>query len=208
MVERPALHRTHPLDRREPALTELAYHLAPDELSVRAEPVISASTLRVDPEGPGGERVARVLGPSLPTRPDTWVDTADGQIIWLGPDEWLVTSSIAPPEVLEQTLLRVVAPHGGAAVDVSAQRTGLRVRGSRARDLLASGCSVDLHPSVMPAGTGAQTAIGQTGVLLLVLTAGVDFRLFVRPSFAGYLADWLLDAAHEFRTGTETPAPS
>ena len=206
MVERPTLARTHPLERWEPALTELSYNLAPEDLSIQTEPVIATTTLRVDPDGPGGERVARVLGPALPTRPNTWVDTADGQIIWLGPDEWLVTSAVAPPEVLEQTLLRMVAPHGGAAVDVSAQRTGLRVRGTRARDLLASGCSVDLHPSVLPTGSCAQTNVGQTGVLLLVLGAGEDFRLFVRPSFAGYLADWLLDAAHEFRTDAWSPA--
>jgi sarcosine oxidase subunit gamma len=36
-------------------------------------------------------------------------------------------------------------------------------------------------------------------VLLLAL-AEDDYRLFVRPSFAGHLADWLLDAAQEFRT--------
>jgi heterotetrameric sarcosine oxidase gamma subunit len=33
-------------------------------------------------------------------------------------------------------------------VDVSAQRTTLRLRGEHARDLLAGGCSLDLHPRV------------------------------------------------------------
>jgi sarcosine oxidase subunit gamma len=34
---------------------------------------------------------------------------------------------------------------------------------------------------------------------VLILALGDGFRLLVRPSFAGHLAAWLVDAAEEFR---------
>jgi len=84
-------------------------------------------------------------------------------------------------------------------VDVSAQRTTVRLRGARARDVIAKGCSLDLHPSVFGQGGAAQTTLGRAGVVLIPLSDnGTDYRLIVRSSFARYLADWLIDAAEEF----------
>jgi sarcosine oxidase subunit gamma len=71
------------------------------------------------------------------------------------------------------------------------------------RDILAKGCSIDLHPRVFGRGSSAQTALGQAGVVLLALSdTGDDYLVLVRSSFAGYLGDWLLDAALEL---THTP---
>jgi sarcosine oxidase subunit gamma len=92
-----------------------------------------------------------------------------------------------------------LSEHGGAAVDVSAQRTTVRLRGARARDVLAKGCSLDLHPTVFGRGAAAQTLLGLAVVVLLPLSDnGTDYQILVRSSFAGYLAGWLLDAAEEF----------
>jgi sarcosine oxidase subunit gamma len=144
--------------------------------------------------------VAAHLGVELPTAPCTWVQGETAAVIWLGPDEWLVTSPFSTPEALDAGLRTAVAGHG-AVVDVSGQRTTLRLHGVHARDLLATGCALDLHPRAFPAGTAAQTTVGLAGVVLLALddTAG-DFRLIVRSSFARHLAGWLLDAAVEYRT--------
>jgi sarcosine oxidase subunit gamma len=43
-----------------------------------------------------------------------------------------------------------------------------------------------------------QTRLAQAGVILTSLGAG-GYRVLVRSTFAGYLADWLLDATSEFR---------
>jgi sarcosine oxidase subunit gamma len=65
--------------------------------------------------------------------------------------------------------------------------------------VLAKGCSIDLHPVVFGRGRAAQTSVGLAGVILLAMSdAGEEFLLLVRSSFAGYLANWLLDAAEEF----------
>ncbi|MEV0698055.1 sarcosine oxidase subunit gamma family protein [Saccharopolyspora sp. NPDC050389] len=191
------LYVTHPLEAWRPALAALTWAI--DGLVVKPENPVAAADLRVDADGPGAAAVEHALGSALPVEPNTWTATREGQIIWLGPDEWLVTSSISRPHELEDSLGKVVSAHDGAAVDVSAQRTTIRLGGALARELLSFGCSIDLRPAAFPGGSCAQTSIGQAGVLILALGDGDDFRLFVRPSFAGYLADWLLDTAQEFR---------
>ena len=190
------LYRTHPLSAWQPALEALGDEIA--GCTVEAENPVAAVDVRVDPDGCGLAALGRVLGAALPTEPNTWTPTGQGQLVWLGPAEWLVTDANALPHELEEDLSWVVSAYDGAVVDVSAQRTSLRLRGAKARELLSFGCSLDLRPAKFPAGSCAQTAVGQAGVLLLALGED-DLRLFVRPSFAGYLAEWLLDAAEEFR---------
>lgn len=187
------LTRSSPLD---PYLTAL--DALPDGLRITAEPFVALAGLRVDPASG-----VQVRGAALPTIPNTWVPAGDGRLVWLGPDEWLLTSPGTAPEALEAELAGALRPVGGVAVDVSAQRIGLRITGPRARQVLAKGCSIDLHPRVFVPGSSAQTTLGQAGVVLLAL-GGDEFAVLVRSSFAGYLATWLLDAGLEYAD----PAPT
>ena len=187
------LLRTHPLEAWAAAFAEL-----PDTLRITPEPFVAVVDVRVGAGGPSAVETT-VAGARPPTEPNTWTPTDDGRLVWLGPDEWLLTSTGETPAELEARVRAVVLPLGGSATDVSAQRMGLRLTGARVRGVLAKGCSLDLHPRVFGAGDSAQTALGQAGVVLLGLSdAGDDFSVLVRSSFAGYLADWLLDAALEF----------
>jgi sarcosine oxidase subunit gamma len=202
LLEPPA--PTHPLEAHRTALAALSDELAAAgfDLAIELEPLRSAVDLRVDPARAASPDVVDVVGGALPTVPNTWTALPDGRAVWLGPDEWLLTGE-RPVGPWEETLRAVVAPHGGAAVDVSAQRTGIRLRGTGARELLALGCALDLRPASFPPGTCAQTLLGQCGVLLTADDGG--FHLAVRTSFAGYVADWLLDAAEEFRPTPQGP---
>lgn len=172
------LARTHPLQSRTGRLAAVG---------VTVEPYVPMADVRVAP------------GTGLPAEPNTWADLDGGRAIWLGPDEWLLTGTTEPPEEFALRAHLAVAPLGGSATDVSAQRVTLRLTGDRARDVLAKGCAIDLHPRVFGRGRGAQTLLGQAGVVLLALSdTGDDFLLLVRSSFAAYLAEWLLDAYLEF----------
>ena len=151
-----------------------------------------------------GAEGSAALADDLPVAPNAWVPAGTGRAVWLGPDEWLLSSTTETPEELEARVRAAVLPLGGSGTDVSAQRIGLRLTGARMRDVLAKGCSIDLHPRLFGRGSSAQTLLGQAGVVLLALSdAADDFVVLVRSSFAGYLADWLLDAALEF-----TPTPN
>jgi sarcosine oxidase subunit gamma len=191
------LTRTGPLHGWSERFADL-----PDGVQIVAEPFVAMADLRIDPAGPAAGAVAAHLGVALPTRP-SWVEGDTARVIWLGPDEWLVTSPFHSPADLEAGL-RAAVGATGAIVDVSAQRTTLRLRGEHVRDVLATGCAIDLHPRAFPAGSAVQTTLGLAGVALLALDDGVDggathYQLLVRSSFARYVATWLLDAATEFR---------
>jgi sarcosine oxidase, subunit gamma len=171
----------------------------PDGVQITPRPFVAMADLRGDPAGPAAA-AADYVGVALPTTPSTYVESETATAIWLGPDEWLITSPLRTPEELE-TGLREAVGSGGTVVDVSAQRTTLRLRGEHARDLLAGGCSLDLHPRVFGRGAAAQTLLGLAGVVLMALDdTGTHYQIVVRSSFAGYLTSWLLDAATEYRT--------
>ena len=192
------LTRLHPLEQ----ITAEFVRNNNDAVTITAEPFVAMVGVRLPTDVFGTEvSGAELLGTRLPTTPNTWVASAAERVIWLGPDEWLLTSTAHVPEELTGRAREAVRPLGGVVTDVSAQRIGIRLTGRRARDVLAKGCSIDLHPVVFGHGRAAQTSVGLAGVILLAMSeAGEEFLLLVRSSFAGYLADWLLDAAQEFST--------
>lgn len=190
-----------PLTRTAPLVTwGDALGTLPDGVQITPRPFVAMADLRVDPTGPAAAAVAAYLDVALPTAPSTYAESETATAIWLGPDEWLITSPFRTPEELE-TGLREAVSGEGSVVDVSAQRTTLRLRGEHVRDLLAGGCAIDLHPRVFLRGAAAQTLLGQAGVVLMALDdTGTHYQIVVRSSFAGYVTSWLLDAATEYRT--------
>ena len=118
----------------------------------------------------------------FPVEPNTTSTVAGKTVLWLGPDEWLVLGGREADH-----------PQSAAAVDVSANRVILELTGADAADVLAQGCSLDLHPSVFAPGSCAQTLLARAQVIL-VRPDESRFLVLVRPSFAPYLRAWLEDA--------------
>ena len=67
--------------------------------------------------------------------------------------------------------------------------------GAGARDLLAAGCGLDLHPRVFGPGRCAQTLLARVPVVLHQLSDAPQYRVLVRRSYARWLVDWMIDAA-------------
>jgi sarcosine oxidase subunit gamma len=156
--------------------------------------------LRVSRDSDAGQRVASVTG-GLPAACGGVNGTGDTSVLWLGPEEFLV---VAPTEAHEslggdliQALREALADGEGQVVDVSANRTTFELTGPRARAVLEKGCSLDLHPRILKAGTALSTEIGNIPVVLWK-TGEESFRLFPRASFADFLGRWLLDAMREY----------
>ncbi len=84
-----------------------------------------------------------------------------------------------------------------SVTDLSANRTIIEIAGTDARVVLAKGCPLDLHGSAFKPPQSAQTLLAKSQVILQCVDARPVFRLFVRLSFANYIAEWLLDAAAE-----------
>ncbi len=137
------------------------------------------------------DRLSTAAGCGLPRTANTFESSADGSrtAIWLGPDEWLVIATDRSPE----EDLRAAGGEAAVVVDVSSARTTIVIAGSQARETLERGCSIDLHPRSFGVGRAAQTIVGRCNVLILQVSDTPIYRLLVRPSFAGYLASWLVD---------------
>ena len=142
-----------------------------------------------------------VLGVDLPSSANTIVETEGLIVCWLGPDEWMV---IIRPDDETEIIAALREALGGlhaAITDTTGGYTMLNLSGSRVRDLLAKGCTLDLHPRAFAPGQCAQTNLAKTSVLLLPRTNNSDLQSFdvvVRRSFADYLARWLVDSAREY----------
>jgi sarcosine oxidase subunit gamma len=137
--------------------------------------------------------VERLPAP-LPTEPNTAWEEGSRAALWLGPDEWLV---LGPAHAGTEIAAEWEAAFGSiphSVVDVSANRVALELSGPGVQELLSAGCSLDLDPrgGWIP-GRCAQTLLARVPVILHERTEAT--RVLVRPSFAEYLVDWLIDAA-------------
>jgi sarcosine oxidase subunit gamma len=172
-------------ERRRSALTSFADALR----SVGADEADLAAQVSVRVAG----ELASELG--LPTEPNTWTRSDGREAIWLGPDEWLVVSEDEPPETIVPDLLSRLAGRHASIVDVSAGRAVIDLTGPRRLDVLSEGCGLDLHPRSWRSGMCAQTLLSRVAVLLQEREDAT--RVFLRPSYSGYLVTWLAEVARD-----------
>ncbi|MEU2771809.1 sarcosine oxidase subunit gamma family protein [Streptomyces sp. NPDC007162] len=191
-VETPA--RFSPLSEWQDRLTRL-----PDGFRVRELPFLTQLTLRVEPGSAAAKAVESCLGVPLPG-PLRAELSGEVDVVWMGPDEWLLVAPDGRPDDLVARLRSAAGAGFATVTDVSAQRTTLALSGPLVRTILAQGCAIDLDPRVTPAGSCPTTLLAQAPVTLVVRDdAARDIRLLVRSSFATYLAAWLIDACTEYR---------
>ena len=164
-------------------------------VALRELPFLAQVDLRCDPsDSLVMRRVEAALGAVLPIEPNTVATLGDLAILWLGPDEWLIVGSPGSEGDVEARLQQALGDAVGSVVDVSANRTTIEVSGPAAHEMLAAGCAIDLHPRAFGPGRCAQTALARAAVILHQTSDEPCYRILVRPSFATYLARWLLDA--------------
>ncbi len=143
------------------------------------------------------DAVKRAYGVGLPA-PGTREEGRDIALVWNGPDHWLAVTERGRGRDLEQELKSIVT--GLASVtDQSDGRVVIQISGTRARDVLAKGVPVDLHPRVFGPGAVAITHASHIGVVLWQLDAAPTYELAMFRSYAHSFADWLAHAAAEFR---------
>jgi len=164
-------------------------------LSIRELPFVSQVNLRADPKDADlMQRLATAIGFALPIAPNTVTSGEERRALWLAPDEWLVVGPDGQQHAIEQELRNGLNGAFGSIVDVSANRTVLELRGAKARNVLAHGVPLDLDARSFSFGQCAQTVLSKAQVIIECRDEA-DLQVYVRASFATYIADWLLDAA-------------
>jgi sarcosine oxidase subunit gamma len=162
-------------------LAGLAAELA--RLDADELPFLTQVDVRADPPA------IEALG--FPTQPNTTSTWNEAEVLWLGPDQWLVVAEAGREAELLGALDAALAPGHRSVVDVSANRAVFELRGPDRLERLAIACPLDLHPRSWAMGRCAQTVFGAAPVLLHERPDAT--RVFVRPSFAGYVIG-MLDA--------------
>lgn len=158
---------------------------------------MAAVSVRLDPTDAALlARVRAALGVALPITANTASGDPDGRhALWLGPDEWLVLGPAGDAPAIEAAVRGAAGDAFVVTVDVSANRIAFELSGPSARELLESGCPIDLHPRAFAAGSCTQTLLARANVLLHQVGDAPRYRIWIRPSFARYLAAWLDDAS-------------
>lgn len=144
------------------------------------------------------DAVRDAVGAAPPTDTNTVASAGQNEILWLGPDEWLVVTPEGGQGTMETALGEALAGQHVSVVDTTDARTMIRLHGAHARDVLMKGCPLDLHPRAFGPGQCGQTIIAKADVLIHQRDDAPTYDIYVPCSFARYLWDWLVDAAKEF----------
>ena len=165
----------------------------PDHSGVQLEvrPGRGYLNLRGDP---GDEQflqaVQATLGQPLPTIANTFTAGENTQFR-LGPDEWLLATEPGKARDIAEQLGENLSGQCYSLVDVTGGQVLLRLRGSHVREVLAKGCTLDLHLHAFKLGQCAQTTLAKTSMLIALIDDAPTFDIIVRRSFAEYAARWL-----------------
>ncbi len=126
--------------------------------------------------------------PFEPPQPNTTTTWNGRDVLWLGPDEWLVVGEAGTESSIRHELEAAMTDHHHSVVDVSANRIVFDL--TDGLEHLSTGCGLDLDPARWRPGMCAQTLFGHAQVILHQLDERTT-RVFVRPSFADYFVDRL-----------------
>ena len=177
-------------------------------LPPRLSPVAGLFAQTVSDASAGVTIAARVMDQvQIDCRPERTADVAlplpapgravsvDGlRLLNLAPGRWMALSA-GPDDLM--ALLRERC--GGAAmVDQSHGRTTLRLSGPRARDVLAGGTGIDLHPRAFAEDRVASTALFHVPVTLDRRLGTATFDLHMARGYAHSLAERLIAAGRQY----------
>lgn len=145
------------------------------------------------------QAVKAVTGADLPVKPNTTTQAGEFRLLWLGPTEYWVTAPAGSEEKLVADLRQAFTGQHAAVIDVSESRTVISISGPDAREILARGCSLDLHPRVFGPGQCAQTGLTKANVLIDQRDSVPSYDIYVLKSFADYLWQWIGLIGRDFR---------
>ncbi len=140
--------------------------------------------------------VGRALGLDLPS-PSGSAASGPATAIWIAPEMWLILRDGSQGD----ELARELSAASGDAASIADQTWGksiVRISGPRARDVLAKGCRIDLHPRVFAPGKTAVTPIAHIHAVLMQIDATPTFDLIVPSTLARDFVEWLRLSAAEF----------
>lgn len=115
----------------------------------------------------------------------------DCDLVWSAPGQWLAVRAATGADTDLPGAVAGVA----AVTDQSGSRALLHLSGSKARDALAKGFAIDLHPSVFTKGCTAITRVAHISVQIWQSDEAPRYTIAVPRSLAASFWSWLTSAS-------------
>jgi methylglutamate dehydrogenase subunit D len=165
-------------------------------VALRTDSALATVMIRKGQGDALARRVGEAFGIEPPATPRR-VTAGPIAFAWAGPGHWLA-SHVGMEGRTFETRLRLELADLASISDQSDARPLVRIAGVRARDALAKGVMVDLHPRAFAPGDAAVTSVAHVGVHLWQLDDVPTYEFAVPRSFAASFWHWLMASAAEF----------
>ena len=185
--------------------TALAHRVSPDTTYVDVREITERGM--IDLRGLTTDRkfmsaVKSTLGVDLPKSPRTSNTWGDIRVLWLSSDQWLITCARSKAQSLADELSSALASVHSLVVNVSDMRAIIRLEGTRVREVVMKGSSLDLTDGDYTPGTVRRMRFAEIATLLHIVEDNV-IDIYMFRSYADYTWQFLLKAA---RKGSEVAA--
>lgn len=146
--------------------------------------------------------VGSILETLLPIDPNTKVENADFQVIWLSPNEWLINFIKNDKfSITHQKLINQLNPEKTSVTDISENKTIIRIVGDKSIELLRKFMILDIDKILKDNSKVAQTIFVKIPILIIrnhSQDQNQSFDLHINRSHANYLKELLLDGCNQF----------
>ena len=144
-------------------------------------------SLRGNPQDPAFlQAVQQALELPLPVAACSSIANSQLRVVWVGPDDWFVIGAAGAQESIAQRLRAALSGQHCSVTDVSSGYFMVTLAGAQARDVLAQGCPLDLHPNVFKPGQSAGTLFFKVGIYLWQRDNAPTYEVLVRRSFVDH----------------------
>lgn len=134
-----------------------------------------------------------MLGMALPGAQTATV-ADDRALLWMTPKEWLLILPGTRVGTVQARLMARFESMLATVTDVSDGLACFDVSGSRASEVLMTGCSLDLRPEAFAAGRAARTAFADVATIFWKPDDAPRLRCLVDRSFAEHFWCWLAES--------------
>ena len=172
-------------------------------ISIQELPFVEKINLRGDTKDRDFmSNAGAVLDILIPTEPNTKIQNKNLQVIWLSPNEWLLSFSNENHffRILEE-LNNKLNPEKTSITDISENKTVIRIEGNHTSELLRKFIVLDIDNALNSNLRVAQTIFIKIPVLIIRNHNDQEkqsYDIHVNRSHSKYLRDLLLDGCTQF----------
>jgi len=172
-------------------------------ISIEELPFVGKLNLRGNPKDKDFlSNVDSILKTVIPLDPNTKIQNKDFQVIWLSPNEWLLSfiNNDIFIEILNK-LYNQLDPEKTSVTDISENKTIIRIEGSHTSELLRKFMVIDIDNVLNDNSKVAQTIFVKIPIIIIrnhLDKEKQSFDIHVNRSHTKYLSDLLLDGCNQF----------